>query len=189
MNQFNKENTILIYSKNELLIEQLKTIKSERDIEYYEVTKIEDFIAVHSFLIIVDSNLLNEKIFEIFNQILPFEQINELSIVLIGAPHLKLDSSIKKYTIIINEKLEGLDKIIMNKKDFMRQQSNRQSLMLQKYRRIINLYVSTLKNRQLDIDKYCEENQVTERTLRRDIKLLKDIYTDFHIYLNRSWTK
>jgi predicted DNA-binding transcriptional regulator YafY len=77
----------------------------------------------------------------------------------------------------------------MNKKDFMRQHSNKQSLMLQKYRRIINLYVSTLKNRQLDIDKYCEENQVTERTLRRDIKLLKDIYTDFHIYINRPWTK
>lgn len=54
--------------------------------------------------------------------------------------------------------------------------------------RIIQLYVIiSSRDKVLNIDKYCNDFQITERTLRRDIKLIKDLYPDMNILLNRNW--
>jgi hypothetical protein len=189
MDQSKKENTILVYSKSKVLIDLLKTLDKENNVKYFKVKKVEDFIAVPSFMVIVDSSLLNDKIIDIFSQIVPFEQINEYSIILLGANSLKIPNSIKKYITMINENLVGLNNIIKRKYGFIKPKLTKQNQMIEKYRRIINLYVKSSSDHQLDIDQYCNEYNVTERTLRRDIKLLKAIYPDFYIYPNRLWTK
>ena len=54
--------------------------------------------------------------------------------------------------------------------------------------RIIQLYVLiSSRGKVLNIDKYCNDFQVTERTLRRDIKVIKDLYPDMYVFLNRNW--
>jgi predicted DNA-binding transcriptional regulator YafY len=54
--------------------------------------------------------------------------------------------------------------------------------------RIIQLYVIiSSRDKVLNIDEYCKNFQVTERTLRRDIKVIKDLYPDMYILFNRNW--
>jgi hypothetical protein len=189
MNQYFKEKTILVYSENRELIDLLKSHDKEDNVTYFRIKKIEDFIAIPSFMVIVDSSLLNEKVLDILSQVVTFEQINEYSIVLLGPSNLKIPNPVKKYITMINENLLGLKNFINRKEGYIKPKFTKQNQTIEKYRRIINLYVKSSSDHQLDIDQYCNEYNVTERTLRRDIKLLKAIYPDFYLYTNRPWTK
>ena len=55
--------------------------------------------------------------------------------------------------------------------------------------RVIKLYIDVTTNGNLlDIEQYVALNLVSKRTLRRDIRLLKDLYPDFNVYFKGSWT-
>ena len=60
----------------------------------------------------------------------------------------------------------------------------------QKIHRIIKLYVKITSedSRTINIDEYCAEFSVSERTLRRDIKTLKEIFPELLFTYNRNWS-
>ena len=64
------------------------------------------------------------------------------------------------------------------------------SLVNQKIKRIIKLYLEAPSEnaRYINIDDYCTEFSVTERTLRRDIKTLKEIFPKLYFSFNRNWS-
>lgn len=64
------------------------------------------------------------------------------------------------------------------------------STVNQKIYRIIKLYVKITSedSRTINIDEYCTEFSVSERTLRRDIKTLKEIFPELLFTYNRNWS-
>lgn len=55
--------------------------------------------------------------------------------------------------------------------------------------RIINLYAHVTSVCEcIFIDEYCAEHKITERTLRRDIRVLKDIFPTLYFYVDRKWS-
>ena len=55
--------------------------------------------------------------------------------------------------------------------------------------RILKLYERFKTDpKPLRIDKICAKFAISERTLRRDIQILKEIFPGFSIHLNRKWT-
>ena len=54
--------------------------------------------------------------------------------------------------------------------------------------RVLQLYAKIMATHgYIDIDEFCDEYQVTERTLRRDVRVIKDLYPNLLIYFNRNW--
>ena len=55
--------------------------------------------------------------------------------------------------------------------------------------RILKLYEKLKTDpKPLHIDKFCAKFAISERTLRRDIQILKEIFPNLLIILNRKWT-
>ena len=73
---------------------------------------------------------------------------------------------------------------------FTKEKIEGKSKVNQRVFRLIKLYVQlTSEKNHVDIDKYCFDNKITERTLRRDIKTLKEIFPELPFSYNRKWRK
>jgi predicted DNA-binding transcriptional regulator YafY len=64
------------------------------------------------------------------------------------------------------------------------------SLVNQKIKRIIKLYLKATSEGgwSINIDEYCAEFSISERTLRRDVKSLKEIFPELYFSFNRNWS-
>ncbi len=68
-------------------------------------------------------------------------------------------------------------------------QKKKNNSVNKKIYRIIKLYAQVTSGSEcINIDQYCAAHKITERTLRRDIRVLNDIFPELYFYVDRNWS-
>jgi hypothetical protein len=130
------------------------------------------------------------KHIEILEELLPDIGDNEWQLYLIGSEKIELSRKLKKQTITIDAypTNQELEEIIIDQKKSLIKKVKRMEKINNRVYRIIKLYIDVTNNGNvLNIDEYTAINLISERTLRRDIRVLKDLFPDFNIYFKGKW--
>jgi hypothetical protein len=190
MKNYSKENTVAVLVKDRKILASLKTVCKRQQLMLYSIEKPTDIIAVPCFLTIIEKKWLDGQYVEMLEELSLEAGDNEWKLHLIGTEKIKTSQRLKKHTHTIEVCPSNLDmeKIINDEKKTFIKGIKRASLINNKIYRIVKLYIDVTKNGNLlDIESYTALNLVSERTLRRDIRVLKDLFPDFIVYYKNGW--
>jgi hypothetical protein len=193
MKSFSKENTVLIYTNKQKLYDRLAAECNSIDINLYRMQVPTDLFGIPCFIFIVDAELVNENLFNDINEIFEFENEKTWSTIILGNYSFQKEYANKtRFELFYDlSDLSQIKKTIRRKMKVVETELKLESLNHKKIRRVIKLYLDLHISgiNIVDIDLFCLEHAVSERTLRRDIKLLKEIFPAFGPFFSRPWNK
>ena len=171
-----RNNKIAHWTSNTHIIESLHSIKKKLKIELLSINCAEDLIAVPGFINIVDSHLLTEKLLTGLNPFLKHWDNEERIILAVGKRFAIDDVEIKKLFKFISDSTDeqtllGIIKYRMNLKTANR----KEDILKSKIYRIIFIYDALHRNVPMRTEDLCEIFDVSERTIRRDFKILSEV--------------
>lgn len=165
--------TILLWTKNPDIIKFSKEIAEEYKLEIYNAECESDIIAIPGFINIIDSEKLNDNFLKGFNQYAKFLDTAEYSILVFGKRLINVPFYVKLLIAYINKPITKayIRKLIfkaMNPKKAIKQE-----IFKKRINRIIHLY-KKLDEGDIKIEDACIFYEISSRTLRRDIRVLRD---------------
>jgi len=187
-----RNNRIAYWTSNSHIIESLKNINSKLKIELLSINCAEDLIAIPGFINIVDSHLLTEKLLIGLNPFLKHWDKDENIVLAIGKGFKIEDIEIRKFFKFIPENTDeqtllGIIKYRMNLKTANR----KEDILKSKIYRIIFIYDALRRNVPVRTEDLYDIFDVSERTIRRDFKILSEVLDekihydrDFGFFLN-----
>jgi len=190
MINYSNDNTIAVLVKDKKLLAALKSVCEKQKVLVYSIKKHTDIIAVPCFMTIIEKKLLEAQHIEILEELLPDIGDNEWQLYLIGSEKIELSRQLKKQTITIDTypTNQDLEEIIIEQKESLIKKVKRMEKINNRVYRIIKLYIDVTNNGNLlNIEEYTALNVISERTLRRDIRVLKDLFPDFNVYFKDKW--
>ena len=179
--KYSHDNTILIWSDDDSVKFLFKKIAKSLHLNLCDVEIEPDIYAVPYFFALIDSKKLRKETFTILKEILIYENPKEFIIVLYNYSNLKIPGSIKKYFKIIEGEITDtkLRTLILNKQTAIkRHQQNKKSYDKIIFRTIYIIKKLMQKNTVLKIEDLCVEFNVSEKTIKRDIELLRSMGED-----------
>lgn len=167
------QNTVLVWTKNKTIIKYTSEIANEMKFELLKADCGSDLIAAPCFLMIIDAEKLTDDFLSSFNKLAKCIDWN-CSILVYGKKISNIPSHVNKLisfynkpftkSFIKNKVLEGLKSKKVLKKDIFRK------IIF----RLITLY--KMLDKEIVIPKdACDIFEISDRTLRRDIKILRDV--------------
>lgn len=171
-----RNNKIAHWTANTHIIECLHSINKKLKIELFSINCAEDLIAIPGFINIVDSHVLTEKLLTGLNPFLKHWDNEERMILAVGKRFTIDDVEIKKLFKFIpdstdEQTLLGIIKYRMNLKTANR----KEDILKSKIYRIIFIYDALQRNVPIRTEDLCEIFDVSERTIRRDFKILSEV--------------
>lgn len=167
---------VIILSDNQALIKDVKKFCSELKVDFIEAESTSDLYALPFFFAIVDPEKTEKEFFESFEEIFELENPNNLTVFLTkkGA---KIRHKIKRF-FVVNEKEEidmsDLKTLLENKKNTIQKHKNdSKSYDKRLFRMFFILRKLLPKNSYIKIPDLCIEFNVSHRTIRRDIGLMR----------------
>lgn len=175
MKKYSNRNTILLWTKNQHIIKFTSEITKELALNIYNVEVETDLIAIPSFLMIVDAENLKDDFLLDFNQIAKHMDSGVRSIFVVGKRLMNLPFHVKLLVTYANRTItkEYLLKIINKTRDVKR--NVKQDMFKERIHRIIFLYKLLDEGKVIPTKEMGEFFEMSDRTLRRDIKILRDV--------------
>jgi hypothetical protein len=185
MKTYSAANTILVWTNNQDIIRFSSDIAEDLKLNIYHADVETDLMAVPCFLMIVDSEKLKEIFLSDFNKIAKHMDDSKCSIVVFGKRLTNVPYYVKaliKYgnKIITKEYIHNLILKAMNSK-----KNIKQNVFREKIHRIIFLYKLLNEGKGIVTNEICELFEISDRTLRRDIKVLRDV-CDNEIFFDKD---
>lgn len=171
-----RNNKITHWTSNTHIIKCLQSINKILKIELLSINCAEDLIAIPGFINIVDSHILTEKLLTGLNPFLKHWDNDERMILAVGKRFAIDDVEIKKLFKFIpdsadEQTLLGIIKYRINLKTAKRKEDIQKS----KIYRIIFIYNALYRNVPMRTENLYEIFDVSERTIRRDFKILSEV--------------
>lgn len=179
--KYSHDNTILIWSDDDSVKFLFKKIAKSLRLNLYDIEIETDIYAVPYFFAFIDAKKLRKETFTILKEVLIYENPKEFIIVLYNNLNTKIPSSIKKYFKTIEGEITDtkLRTLILNKHTAIkRHQQNKKSYDKIIFRTIYIIKKLMQKNTVLKIEDLCVEFNVSEKTIKRDIELLRSMGED-----------
>jgi len=191
MINYSNSNTIAVLVKDKKFLKGLKSVCKNQNLLIYQLEKSTDIIAVPCFITIIEKSLLNDTYLDLLEEMALTIETNEWQLILIGKEKVKLTRTLMKKRMEINSviSLEEIKKVITKRMNSLIKEEKHKAKINNRVYRVIKLYIDVNTNGNLlDIEQYVALNLISKRTLRRDIRLLKDLYPDFNVYFKGSWS-
>ncbi|MFM7016083.1 MAG: hypothetical protein ACKOX3_07135 [Bacteroidota bacterium] len=192
MIKYANNNTVAVLVENKEFLKSLNTICKNNNLTIFKVVKETDLVAVPCFITFVEKSLITTSHIEMLENNALHAEFDEWKLFLIGNEKIELSKKLKKLS---QNKLtfpdtKELENILIKQNKLMMKEEERKMKINNRVYRIIKLYVDVSKNGNLlDIDEYVALNLISKRTLRRDIRVLKDLFPEFNVYFKGSWTE
>lgn len=173
--------TILTWTDDPAVNFLINKIAESLKLVVYEASIESDIYAVPYFFAIFDAKKLRKETITILKEVLIYENAKEFLIIIQGDTAVKIPGSIKKYF----KKLDGeiteanLRTLVLNKNTaIIRHRNNKKSYDKIIFRTIYILRKLMQKDIILKIEDLCSEFNVSEKTIKRDIELLRSMGED-----------
>ena len=178
-------NTILLWTKNQSIIRLTSEIAIEFNLSIYNVEEETDLIAVPCFLMIIDTEKLKDDFLSDFNQIAKYIDSGVRSILVVGKRLMNLPFHVRLLVTYANRTItkDYLLKIINTARDTKR--NVKQDMFKERIHRIIFLYKLLDEGKLFATKEMGELFEMSDRTLRRDIKILRDV-CDKEIFFDKD---
>lgn len=176
--KYSHDNTILIWSDDDNVKLLFKKLAKSFRLNLYHVAIESDIYAVPYFFALIDSKKLRKETFAILKEVLIYENPKEFIILIHNNLNIRIPGSIKKYFKIIEGEITEatLRTLILNKQNAIkRHKQNKRSYDKLIFRTIYILRKLTQKNSILKVEDLCVEFNVSEKTIKRDIELLRSM--------------
>lgn len=182
-------NTVLVWFDDDSLLEMTKKISSDLNLNVFEANYETDILAVPYFFAIIDGNKINKNILSDLTEIISSENPKEFAVLLTSQPDCQIQGSIKKFFIKQQEVITAnwLKTTILNKKSAItRHKNNKRSYDKTIFKTVYIIRKLMKKNSIIFLDELCTQFNVSEKTIKRDIELLKSMGEDIVYDKNRK---
>jgi hypothetical protein len=185
MKPVSKSKTILMWTKNPPISKFTLEIAKELKLNVHNIKTETDLLAIPCFLIIVDTEKLKTELLSDFNQIAKHMNPNECSIIVFGKRIINAPFYVKPLLTYANKAItkEYLEKLIKKAMTFPKK--IKQDMFKQRINRIIYLYKLLDEGKVIETKDICFYFEISDRTLRRDVKVLRDV-CDKEIMFNKD---
>jgi hypothetical protein len=170
--------TILSWTDDKSVLSSLKNISKELHLKLYKAEVEQDLYGVPYFFVVVDGDKLNKAILMDLKEIISNENYKELGILVIGNKSLKIPVAIKKFFIQTEEGVtrEFLKATILNKKFSINRRTNNKRSYDKTVFRIVYVLKKLMRPMEIvRVEELCAEFNVSEKTIKRDIALLRSM--------------
>lgn len=174
--EYDWHTTILAWTKDKKLLSLLENISKELKLNLYKANKEEDLYAVPHFFLVVDGDKVNKVILLNLKEMIANENHKESGILVIGDILLKIPVSIKRFFIQTKEGItkDFLKTTILNKKYAISRRINNNRSYDKTVYRIVYVLKKLMQPKGLvRVEELCQYFNVSEKTIKRDIALLR----------------
>lgn len=183
--------TILLHSNSVELKKYLHEICNEKKLVIANIKQEEDILAVPAFILFIDAKKINQKNHNYLNVISEDSDYSFFQIVVLGFyqnERFKLSGkNISNVEIILSKR--QIEKLIKESQKTNERMSKKETLLKNKIYRIIHLHNFIKENKKINIDELCITYDISKRTLRRDLKIIKDLYPDLDFITQGNWNE
>lgn len=180
--------TILLYGNDYGIIEKLENICKERGVSLSRVQSESDFINHDYKIAFIDHQLFSESLAKKLNDIANFKNNNEeWGIVIIGGQPENIPIPLERFCTIRkwHYGVNFLNEIV-NYYTKQKIYTSKSDQFKSRIKRIVYLYHLIEQNHILYNNDLCELFEITERTLFRDLKIIKELFPDKHFHCERK---
>jgi hypothetical protein len=171
---YSATNTILVWTNNQNIIWFTSKIAEYLKLNIYHAEVETDLMAVPCSLMIVDTEKLKEIFLSVFNKIAKHMDAGKCSIVVFEKRLTNVPYYVKELVSYGNKTItkEYTHNLIL--KAMSPKKNIKQDVFREKIHRIIFLYKLLNEGKDIVTNEICELFEISDRTLRRDIKVLRD---------------
>jgi len=183
------QTTILSWTNDEKVLSSLQNITKELNLNLYKAEVEQDLYGVPYFFVVVDGDKISKVILMNLKEIISNENYKELGILVIGDVSLKIPAAIKKIFIQTQEGVtrDFLKATILNKKFSINRRTKNKRSYDKTVFRIIYVLKKLMRPKELvKVEELCREFNVSEKTIKRDIALLRSMGEEIVFDKNRK---
>jgi len=155
--------------------EQLRKVCAEFYLKIGQMNVSDDMLALPYFMLVIDPDKFTERDITTLDYVVNLYNEREYSVLFTKPPKFKLSPRTKRFTIKQQYyfDFENLKLIILNKRESAnRHQKKRIQYDKKMYRMLYVLLHLMMKKRSLTTNELCNEFNVSEKTIHRDIEML-----------------
>ncbi len=181
--------TILAWTSNKKVLSLLDNIANELKLNLYKADKEEDLYGVPHFFSVVDGDKISKVLLMNLKEIISDENYKESGILVVGDIHLKIPAAIKRFFIQTEDGLtkDFLKATILNKKYAISRRSNNKRTYDKTVFRIVYVLKKLMSPKEVvRVEELCREFNVSEKTIKRDIALLRTMGEEIVFDKNRN---
>lgn len=185
------ENSILVYSDSNELNKYLTEIGLQNKFSIYQIVDSSDILALPGFILFIDSKKINHNIKEILKIVSEENDFSFFKIVIIGFLSKDLFFQIKKNIVFIEVvySKKQIQELVLKSFKMNLNMSKKETLLKKKIYRIVHFQNLIREKGIIDIDQLCVSYDISKRTLRRDLKIIKDLFPEFEFLVNGNWNE
>lgn len=185
------ENSILVYSDSNELNKYLTEIGLQNKFSIYQIVDSSDILALPGFILFIDSKKINHDIKEILKIVSEENDFSFFQIVIIGFLSKDLFFQIKKNIVFIEVVFskKQIQELVLKSFKMNLKMSKKETLLKKKIYRIVHFQNLIREKGIIDIDQLCVSYDISKRTLRRDLKIIKDLFPEFEFLVNGNWNE
>lgn len=185
------ENSILVYSDSNELNKYLTEIGLQNKFSIYQIVDSSDILALPGFILFIDLKKINHNIKEILKIVSEENDFSFFKIVIIGFLSKDLFFQIKKNIVFIEVvySKKQIQELVLKSFKMNLNMSKKETLLKKKIYRIVHFQNLIREKGIIDIDQLCVSYDISKRTLRRDLKIIKDLFPEFEFLVNGNWNE
>jgi hypothetical protein len=177
--------SVLIFSSDKKLKNHLKSICSQWDLGFVAAAKATDVLAYDYRIGFIDKELFNDELMSSLNELAEWETLGKWKAIILGGspdsipvPLNMYCRGLKNYTnAIITELVEEY---------VIKKPTIKQEVFKKRIHRIVFLMDQIKKGETLYAQHLCKGFGISERTLFRDLKIIKEVFPDLYFEYDRS---
>jgi len=172
---------VMVWLDDKVTLDMVQKVCDSLKLTIWELNIPEDLLGIPYFFAVIDGKNLTSEILQNLEETVKYENAKEFAILLTQVPDVKIPASIRKYFIFPLEVIthEWLKTNMLNKRfAMMRHVNNHRSYDKKLFRLIYILKNLWKKGSILYINDLCQHFNVSEKTVKRDIDLLRSIGED-----------
>lgn len=181
----NNQFSVLIFSSDKKLKNHLQSICLQWDLGFVAAAKATDVLAHDYRIVFVDKELFNDELMSSLNELAEWESLGKWKVIILGGRTdsipIPLDMycrGLKNYTNdIISEIVEEY---------VIKKPTIKQEVFKKRIHRIVFLMDQINKGETLYAQHLCKCFRISERTLFRDLKIIKEVFPDLYIDYDRN---
>jgi hypothetical protein len=185
METYSTTKTILVWTKNKELISFASEIAEELYLNIYLAKDDIDLIAVPCFLMLVDTEKLRDDFLLGFNQFAKEMEPEKSSIIVFGKRLRNVPFSVRPLLKYANSVITKEYIFMLINKAMKPRMNIKHEIFKQRIHRIIYMYKLLDEGKVIISKEFSEFFDVSDRTIRRDIKILREV-CDQEIFFDKD---
>ncbi len=170
---------------------ELRKVCNELDISILEVDASPDVVALPYFIFFIDPNLITKEELGLLEYMCDFQDYKEIAQLFIKPPKFKLSPKMRKFTLKTPDLLDydTLKLIILKRRSVLQRRGNNKGSYDKKIYRMMHILLNLMsKKKNINTQDLCVEFGVSEKTILRDIDMLRILGNDIEFdKANKEW--